>query len=43
MAELIIFVLFMALLLSAHFLSAVIYKAKTHSKKSLWRIMNEDV
>jgi hypothetical protein len=43
MAELIIFVLFMALLFSAHFLSAVIYKAKTHSKKSLWWIMDNEV
>ena len=43
MAELIIFCLFGFALIGAHFVAAVVYKIKTHSKKSLWRIMNEDV
>ena len=43
MIELLIFLLFTASILVAQTAVAVVYKIKTHSKKSLWRIMNEDV
>ena len=43
MAELIIFVVFAGSLLLAHFGAAVYYKIKTHSKKSIWWIMDNEI
>lgn len=43
MAELFIFVLIGCSLLLAHFGAAVVYKHKTHSKKSVWWIMNNEI
>lgn len=41
MVELIIFCVVGLSLILAHAGYAVYYKAKTHSKKSLWRLMDE--
>ena len=43
MAELLIFVVIGGALLLAHFIAAVIYKHKTHSKKSIWWIMDNEI
>lgn len=43
MVELAACVIFGALLILAHAAAAVAYKIETHSKKSIWRIMNEDI
>ena len=43
MAELIIFVLIGGALLATHFGAAVVYKIKTHSKKSVWWIMENEI
>ena len=43
MAELIIFLLIGGALLLAHFVAAVYYKIKTHSKKSIWWIMDNEI
>lgn len=43
MAELIIFCIFLLSLIAAHFVAAVIYKIKTHSKKSIWWIMDNEI
>lgn len=43
MAELLIFVLIAGALLLAHFGAAVVYKHKTHSKKSIWWIMDNEI
>ena len=43
MAELIIFCLFGVALIAAHFVAAVVYKHKTHSKKSILWIMNNEI
>ena len=43
MVELGIFCLFGLALIGAHFIAAVIYKAKTHSKKSVWWIMGNEI
>lgn len=43
MIELLIFLLIGGALLLAHFGLAVVYKIKTHSKKSVWWIMNNEI
>lgn len=43
MAELIIFVLIGGSLLATHVTAAVVYKIKTHSKKSVWWILNNEL
>lgn len=43
MAELIIFCIFGFALIAAHFVAAVVYKYKTHSKKSVWWIMDNEI
>ena len=43
MVELGIFCLFGFALIGAHFVAAVVYKIKTHSKKSIWWIMDNEI
>jgi hypothetical protein len=43
MAELIIFAIFGGVLALAVIIAAVAYKIETGSKKSIWRIMSEDM
>ena len=41
MAELIIFVIFAGALVLGYTGAVIAYKVKTHSKKSVWELMNE--
>lgn len=43
MIELLIFIGIVAALVLVHFGVAVAYKIETRSKKSIWRIMDEDI
>ena len=43
MVELLILVLIAGALLATHFVAAVVYKHKTHSKKSIWWIMDNEI
>ena len=43
MVELMIFCFFGIALVAVHFIAAVIYKIKTHSKKSVWWIMDNEL
>ena len=41
MVGLFIIILFIGAILLTHFVGVVVYKIKTHSKKSVWELMNE--